>query len=260
MSERDSTGNNYDRSGGSDDDSQDDTIVVSITTHDANIQLKSSWQSVLKGTVDFFVKQFPEIDIAKKISLNYTTDYLIRKYSGLIKVTPEGEPQVIVPSHATSGSLDMQQKQHKIEKKELELGGEKKEEEACVEDNDNNNGNNTITKAISSSDEPRVKNHGVKRWSVKEFIALHLVAAKITEGLRTQQQSNEGGLLLREIEYKTQSNPKSVNSRLSEMVKSGYVIRDISFDSLESEEEPLATKYRITTVGIHWLNGILDKK
>jgi hypothetical protein len=63
MSERDSTGNDYGRSGGSHDDSQDDTIVVSITTHDANIQLKSSWQSVLERTVDFFVKQFPDLSV-----------------------------------------------------------------------------------------------------------------------------------------------------------------------------------------------------
>lgn len=65
-----------------------------------------------------------------------------------------------------------------------------------------------------------------------------------------------------DIESATKANPKSVTSRLSEMIKSGYVTKDIRFgteSAAEGKEEP-ATIYRIATVGIHWLHNIIDKK
>jgi hypothetical protein len=46
------------------------------------------------------------------------------------------------------------------------------------------------------------------------------------------------------------------------MMKSGYVTKDLKFSpesAGEGKEEPY-TIYRITTVGIHWLNNIIDKK
>jgi predicted transcriptional regulator len=48
----------------------------------------------------------------------------------------------------------------------------------------------------------------------------------------------------------TALNPKSISSRISEMVKAGHVARD--------EKEP--GKYRITTAGVHWLNSTIAKK
>jgi hypothetical protein len=70
-------------------------VSVSITTQAMNVQFKGTLQSVLKSTGDFFIKQFPEVDLARKISLNYDKDYLIEKYSSLIKISPEGV-QVLV--------------------------------------------------------------------------------------------------------------------------------------------------------------------
>jgi hypothetical protein len=39
---------------------EEQDVSVSITTQAMNVQFKGPLQSVLKSTVDFFIKQFPE--------------------------------------------------------------------------------------------------------------------------------------------------------------------------------------------------------
>ena len=101
------------------------------------------------------------------------------------------------------------------------------------------------------------------KWSIKEFIALQLVASRIAKAIGITQDE---GLNLSDIESATKANPKSVTPRLSEMIKSGHVTKDLRFGSQsaaeakEEEEEEPSTIYRITTAGIHWLNNIIDKK
>lgn len=67
---------------------EEEDVSISITTQAMNVQFKGPLQSVLKSTVDFFIKQFPEVDLARKISLYYDKDYLIEQYSSLIKTCP----------------------------------------------------------------------------------------------------------------------------------------------------------------------------
>jgi DNA-binding HxlR family transcriptional regulator len=50
-------------------------------------------------------------------------------------------------------------------------------------------------------------------------------------------------------------NPKSISSRLSELVKSGYV-----YKSVDKENQLEVVVYGITTVGISWLNNAITKK
>jgi predicted transcriptional regulator len=92
---------------------------------------------------------------------------------------------------------------------------------------------------------------GMKKLSDKEIVALHLVAAKIGKDLG--KVSNDG-TQLSEIQFVTTLNPKSVSSRLSELVKAGHVLRDNTADWSES------STYKITTSGIHWLNSMLAKR
>jgi hypothetical protein len=92
---------------------------------------------------------------------------------------------------------------------------------------------------------------GMKKLSDKEIVTLHLVAAKIAKDLG--KVSNEARQLS-EIQLVTTLNPKSVSSRLSELVKAGYVLRDSTADGNES------STYKITTSGIHWLNSLLAKR
>jgi hypothetical protein len=60
------------------------------------IQFRGSLESVYKSTINFIVKQLPDTNIAKKISLNYPVDYLVKKYSNLIKVIPDKGTRVLI--------------------------------------------------------------------------------------------------------------------------------------------------------------------
>ena len=66
------------------------------------------------------------------------------------------------------------------------------------------------------------------KWSTKEFIALHLVASRIAHGLGITQNED---MKISDLESATRANPKSIVPRLSEMLKSGYITKDVRFDS-----------------------------
>jgi predicted transcriptional regulator len=94
---------------------------------------------------------------------------------------------------------------------------------------------------------PRVIPDSDARLSDKDMVALQLVAARIAKDLGRLQ---DDAMQVSEMHAATALNPKSISSRISEMVKAGHVARD--------EKEP--GKYRITTAGIHWLNSTIAKK
>jgi hypothetical protein len=94
---------------------------------------------------------------------------------------------------------------------------------------------------------PRVIPDSDVRLSDKDMVALQLVAARIAKDAGKAQ---DDAMQVSEIQSATALNPKSISSRISEMVKAAHVARD--------EKEP--GKYRITTAGIHWLNSIVEKK
>jgi len=94
---------------------------------------------------------------------------------------------------------------------------------------------------------PRVIPDSDARLSDKDMVALQLVATKIAKELG---RLSDDAMQVAEMHAATALNPKSISSRISEMVKAGHVARD--------EKEP--GKYRITTSGIHWLNSTIEKK
>src|SRR6476619_4262164 len=92
---------------------------------------------------------------------------------------------------------------------------------------------------------------GIKKVSDKQMVALQLVASRIVKELgRTEID----GMSLSQIQFVTTLNPKSVSSRLSELVKAGHVLRDTTANGNES------STYKITTSGIHWLNSVFAKR
>lgn len=106
----------------------------------------------------------------------------------------------------------------------------------------------TYSKFIKITEEgPRVIPESGISLSDKDVVALQLVAAKIAKELG---KANDDALQVAELHASTALNPKSISSRISEMVKVGHVARD------ENE----IGKYRITTAGIHWLNSAIGKK
>jgi hypothetical protein len=98
---------------------------------------------------------------------------------------------------------------------------------------------------------PEHKSTDAKKLSDKEIIMLQLVASKIAKDLGKVQTD---GLEVAEICDSTSVNPRSVSSRLSELVKAGHVSRE----NPTGETDSLI--YRITTLGIHWLNSVIGKK
>ncbi len=100
---------------------------------------------------------------------------------------------------------------------------------------------------------PRVipDNAEPKKLSDKEIVMLQLVASKIANDLGRAQSD---GMQLSEVYNSTSINPRSVSSRLSELVKAGYVSREIPKDEVDY------VIYKITTQGIHWLNSMISKK
>lgn len=93
---------------------------------------------------------------------------------------------------------------------------------------------------------PRVIPDSDIKLSDKDMVALQLVACRIAKDLGRVQDDT---MQVSEIQASTSLNPKSVSSRISEMVKAGHVARDVE-----------TGKYRITTAGIHWLNSTIAKK
>ncbi len=94
---------------------------------------------------------------------------------------------------------------------------------------------------------PRVIPEPGVNLSDKDVVALQLIAARIARDLG---KLDEDAMQVADIQAATALNPKSISSRISEMVKAGHVARD----------EKEAGRYRITTAGIHWLTSTIAKK
>ena len=159
-------------------------LTVSIVLGEAKAEFSGSPEVVLQSVNSFISKQIPEMDLARKLSMNFSTKDLVEKFRDFVRITPEG---------------------------------------------------------------PRVWNQE-RKLSDKELVGLQLVAQRIAS------ETREGiiqSISLNGLQEATSLNPKSLSSRLSEMTKAGFVAR-------ESNDEK--TQFRITTIGIDWLSGLLSKK
>jgi predicted transcriptional regulator len=83
-----------------------ENVNVIVTVGDVKVQFSGSAESVMASVINFLSKQVPSMDLAKKISLNYTAPELIEAYATLIKMTPEG-PRVIPDSDAKLSDKDI---------------------------------------------------------------------------------------------------------------------------------------------------------
>ncbi|HVB11933.1 MAG TPA: hypothetical protein VNE86_02275 [Nitrososphaerales archaeon] len=159
-------------------------LTVSIVLGEAKAEFSGSPEVVLQSVNSFITKQIPEMDLAHKLSMNFSTKDLVEKFRDFVKITPEG---------------------------------------------------------------PRVWNQE-RKLSDKELVGLQLVAQRIASETR---EGITPSVTLNGLQEATSLNPKSLSSRLSEMTKARFVSR-------ESNDEK--TQFRITTIGIDWLSGLLSKK
>jgi len=159
-------------------------LKVSITFEGTTVEFKGSAESVLHSVTEYLAKIIPTLDLAKKISVNYSVAELVKLFGDYVKITPEG---------------------------------------------------------------PRVWS-SERKFSDKEMVLLQLIGTRIA-GETGKAQGDS--LTLAEIASSTGINPKSISSRLSEVLKVGHV---------ERQNSDSTVKYRITTAGINWLSGALSKK
>jgi len=159
-------------------------LSVTIVLGDSKAEFSGSPEVVLQSVNSFISKQIPEMDLARKLSMNFSTKDLVEKFRDFVKITPEG---------------------------------------------------------------PRVWNQE-RKLSDKELVGLQLVAQRIASETR---EDISPSMTLNGLQETTSLNPKSLSSRLSEMTKAGFVTR-------ETNDEK--TQFRITTIGVDWLSGLLSKK
>lgn len=167
-------------------------VNVVISIGDIRVQFNGSADSVMTSVISFLTKQIPTLELANRISLNYTITELIHSYSDIIKITPEG-PRII-----------------------------------------------SILDGVE-----------VRKLPDKQTVALQLVASRIAKGLG---KAEDDKLTMSDLQSMTGLKSKSISSRLSELVKLGYVQRDVMGDGGE------LPGYRITTTGINWLNYMIAKR
>lgn len=167
-------------------------VNVTISIGDIRVQFNGSADSVITSVISFLTKQIPTLELANRISLNYTFAELIQSYSDIIKITPEG-PRII----------------------------------------------------------PILDGVELRKLSDKQIVALQLVASRISKGLG---KTEDDRLRISDLQSATGLKSKSISSRLSELVKVGYVQRDVVRNGGE------LPAYRITTAGISWLNSIFAKR
>lgn len=164
--------------------SEEEKLRVTVAYGGSRAEFSGTPEAVIVSVNKFLAKQIPALDLADKISVNYSVADLIDRFGDYVKITAEG-PRVWISNY---------------------------------------------------------------KLSDKDTVCLQLVAAKI--GYQTGR-SETPSLTLQEIHGSTGLKPKSISSRLSEVTKAGYV---------EREQTEQGVRYKVTTQGIHWLSGVLEKK
>jgi DNA-binding MarR family transcriptional regulator len=69
-------------------------LIVRVSLGDATAEFSGSPQIVLQSINSFISKTVPEIDLAKKLSMNFSTRDLVEKFKDYVRITPEG-PRIL---------------------------------------------------------------------------------------------------------------------------------------------------------------------
>jgi predicted transcriptional regulator len=65
-------------------------LSVTIALGDTRAEFSGSPEVVLQSVNSFISKQIPEIDLAKRLSMNFSAKDLVDKFKDYVKITPEG--------------------------------------------------------------------------------------------------------------------------------------------------------------------------
>ncbi len=73
---------------------RNDKLVVTVSLGDSSAEFSGTPEIVLQSINNFISKTVPEIDLAKKLSMNFSTKDLVDKFQDFVRITPEG-PRVL---------------------------------------------------------------------------------------------------------------------------------------------------------------------
>jgi len=76
-------------------------LSVTITHEETKIDFKGNPEDVLHSINEFLLKSIPSLELAQKITINYSLDDILSKFHNLIKLTSEG-PRIWTNSKKTS--------------------------------------------------------------------------------------------------------------------------------------------------------------
>ena len=65
-------------------------VKVSISVGDATAEFSGTPEVVLLSVNNFISRQIPEIDLARKLAMNFSTKDLVEKFKDFVRITPEG--------------------------------------------------------------------------------------------------------------------------------------------------------------------------
>jgi len=69
---------------------RNEKLNVAISLGDVRAEFSGTPEIVMQSINNFISKNIPEIDLAKKLSMNFSTKDLVEKFREYVKITPEG--------------------------------------------------------------------------------------------------------------------------------------------------------------------------
>jgi len=73
---------------------KNDRLVVSVSLGETRAEFSGSPEIVLQSINSFISKTIPEIDLARKLTMNFSAKDLVEKFQNFVRITPEG-PRVL---------------------------------------------------------------------------------------------------------------------------------------------------------------------
>ena len=70
--------------------SEDQALKVTVAYGDVKAEFDGTPEAVLLSITNFIIKQIPTMDLASRISINYSTEDLLKMFEKYVKITPEG--------------------------------------------------------------------------------------------------------------------------------------------------------------------------
>src|SRR5579871_3234055 len=69
---------------------KEEVLNVTVSLGDAKAEFSGTPEIVLQSVNNFVSKNVPEINLARKLSMNFSTKDIVEKFQDFVRITPEG--------------------------------------------------------------------------------------------------------------------------------------------------------------------------